>query len=344
MEEVSAKTQMEKIRGFEKGFMATHLINMGAKVGIFEKLNERKEEGVSVTELAQALKLHEPYLKLWCQTAYHFRILDCDSQGNFKLQPFLDEILGDRSHFRNYLPNIALDVDLVGKGMAEAAAYFKTGRILDAFSDPDVSRAAYETTKNIYLAFVFMIFPKNEHLKKQLEQGIDYLDIGCGNGTLITQFARAYPKSRFVGIGPDAHGIEEAEAAISQLSLRDRVSVEQIGGEGITYKDKFDMVSMVVTLHEIRPEVREAVVNNAYRALKPGGSVLILDFPYPGELADFRDPIYDYGIMDQFYETFMGSVHLTSTEQTQILSEAGFTDIRRMPVGKGMFDFITATK
>ncbi len=39
-EEVSVKTQMNKIRCFEKGFMATHLINIGAKIGVFEKLNE----------------------------------------------------------------------------------------------------------------------------------------------------------------------------------------------------------------------------------------------------------------------------------------------------------------
>lgn len=344
MQEISSKTQMEKIRRFEKGFMATHLIRLGAKVGIFEKLNEKKEQGLSVPELAQALELHEPYLKLWCQTAFHFEILDCDSDGNFKLQPFLDEILGDKSHFRNYLPNIAVDVDLVGKGMTEAATYFKTGRTVEAFSDPAVSKAACETTRNIYLAFVFLIFPKNEHLKLQLEQGIDYLDIGCGNGTLITQFAAAFPKSRFVGVGTDPHGIEDARAAIAQSRLQDRVSVEHVGGEAIAYTEKFDMVSMVVTLHEIRPDVRGAVVEKAYRALKPGGSILILDFPYPDAVADFRNPIYDYGIMDQFYETFMGSVHLTSVEQTQLLARAGFKDIRRMAVGKGMFDFITASR
>jgi hypothetical protein len=33
MEEVSTKTQMAKIRNFERGFMATHLINIGDKVG-----------------------------------------------------------------------------------------------------------------------------------------------------------------------------------------------------------------------------------------------------------------------------------------------------------------------
>jgi hypothetical protein len=33
--------------------------------------------------------------------------------------------------------------------------------------------------------------------------------------------------------------------------LEERVSVEDIGGEQLPYKDEFDMISMVVTLHEI---------------------------------------------------------------------------------------------
>ena len=102
MEEVSTKTQMAKIRNFEKGFMATHLINLGAKLGIFEILNENKK-GLTVPEMASRLGLHEPYLKIWCQTAYNFEILDGDEQGRFMLQPFLNEILGDKNHFRSYL-------------------------------------------------------------------------------------------------------------------------------------------------------------------------------------------------------------------------------------------------
>jgi len=88
MEELTAKTQMEKIRKFEKGFMAIHLINLGEKLGIFGSLNKNKG-GLTVADLAAHLKLHKPYLKTWCQTAYHFEILDCDEERRFTLQPFL---------------------------------------------------------------------------------------------------------------------------------------------------------------------------------------------------------------------------------------------------------------
>jgi ubiquinone/menaquinone biosynthesis C-methylase UbiE len=343
MEEISAKTQMAKIRNFEKGFIATHLVNLGAKLGIFEALNENKD-GLTLPVLAAKLGVHEPYLKIWCQTAYHFEILDSDEKGRYILQPYLDEILGDKNHFRNYLANIVMDVDLIGEGFRGSAGAFRTGNPYPIYSSPEFSEMVYESTKNIALAFLFMIFPKNEHLKQLLEKGIRFLDIGCGNGSLIIQLAQAFGNSTFVGIGPDVNGIQSAKSTISQLELDGRVSVEYLGGEKLPYKDDFEMVSMVVTLHEIPPAVRKKAVKNAYRALKPDGHLLVLDFPYPSKLEDFREPMYNYGILDQFYEISAGSVHLTNEQQDEILSAAGFKSIQRMPIGKGMFEFITATK
>lgn len=343
MAELSAKTQMAKIRNFEKGFMATHLINLGARLGIFEALNEKKE-GLTVAVLASKLGIHEPYLKIWCQTAYHFEILDGDDKGRYMLQPYLDEILGDKNHFRNYLANIAMDVDIIGEGFTRSTGSFRTGNPLPTYDSPDFSEMVYESTKNIALAFLFMIFPKNQPLKQLLEKGIRFLDIGCGNGSLVIQLAQAFGNSTFVGIGPDANGIKSARSSISELELKGRVSVEHVGGEKLPYEDEFDMVSMVVTLHEIPPAFRKKALENAYRALKRDGYLLVLDFPYPGQLEDFRNPMYSYGVLDQFHEICAGSVHLTNEQQDEILSSTGFQNIQRMPIGKGMFEFISATK
>jgi ubiquinone/menaquinone biosynthesis C-methylase UbiE len=343
MAELSSGKQMAKIRNFEKGFMATHLINLGAKLGIFESLNENKE-GIAVSDLASTLGLHEPYIKIWCQTAYYFEILDADDQGRFKLQPFLDEILGDKTHFKNYLATISLSTDLVGPGFPEALDHYRTGGTIVPFDSAEFSEAVYESSKNIPLVFLFMIFPKLEHLKQSLEQGIKFLDIGCGNGNLIIQLAQAFSKSTFVGVGIDGFGIEAAKKTIAKLGLEQRVSVENIGGEDITYNEEFDMATMVVTLHEISPEVREKVVEKVYRALKSGGKLLVLDMIYPSTLEDFRNPACDYGVLDQFFEACMGTVHLNREEQDELLTKIGFKNIQRMPIGKGIFDFLTAEK
>ncbi len=341
--EVTSKTQMAKIRGFEKGFMATHLINIGDKVGIFQTLYQNKE-GLTVSELSKKLDLHEPYLKTWCQTMYHFEILDCDEHERFRLQPFLDEILGDKGNFNNYLGCISLDVNVVGKWMHEVAECLKTGNKFEAYDDVETSQIIYQTTKNIFLAFLFLILPKNEHLKQLLEEGIKFLDIGCGDGTLIVNLAQSFPNSRFVGISPDMFGISEAEVKISQCELEEKVSVAKIGGEDIDYRNEINMISMVLTLHELNADAREKVVQKAYDALIPGGYLLILDFPYPSTIEDFRNPIYDYGILDQCYEMCMGTKHLSSEEQEEILKKTGFKNLQRMPIGKGMLDLLTARK
>ncbi len=343
MEEHSSGKQMVKIRNFEKGFMATHLINLGAKLGIFESLNKNKE-GLAVSDLASTLGLHEPYVKIWCQTAYYFEILDSDEQGRFKLQPFLDEILGDKTHFKNYLANISCSADLIGPWFPEVPDHYRTGGTTPSFDSAETSKAAYATTKNIPLVFLFMIFPKLEHLKQSLEQGVKFLDIGCGSGNLIIQLAQTFSKSKFVGVNPDGFGIEAAKKTIAKLGLEQRISLENIWGEDLTYIEEFDMATMVVTLHEISPEVRGKVVEKAYRALKSDGQLLVLDLTYPSTLEDFRNPIYDYGVLDQFYEACMGTVHPNRQEQDDLLTKVGFKNIQRMPIGKGVFDFITAEK
>ncbi len=343
MEELSSGKQMAKIRNFEKGFMATHFINLGAKLGIFESLNKNKE-GLTVSDLASTLGLHEPYVKIWCQTGYYFEILDSDDQGRFKLQPFLDEILGDKTNFKNYLANISVTADLLGKMFLEFPDYFRTGKTMDFFESAETSNAVYKTTKNIPLVFLFMIFPKREHLKQSLEQGIKLLDIGCGNGNLIIQLAQKFSKSKFVGVNPDRFGIEAAEKTIEKLGLEQQITVENIGAEDLAHTEEFDMATMVVTLHEIPPEVRSKAIEKVYRALKSGGQFLILDLMYPSTLEDFRNPNYDYGVLDQFYEACIGTVHPNRQEQDDLLTKAGFKNIQRMPIGKGIFDFITAEK
>ena len=334
---------MAKIRGFERGFMAIHLLNLGRELGFFEVLHEATN-GITVSDMASKLGVHEPYLKIWCQTAYHFEVLDCDDQGRFKFQPFLDEILGDKTSFKNYLGNISLDI-FVGQGMKDAPDYFRSGDQMEIYQSPEISQMAYQGSKNIYLVYLFMIFPKNETLDQLFKSGIRFMDIGCGDGGLIVQLAQNFQNSLFAGVNPDPFGIEEAQKKIDQANLSDRVSVQNIRGENLTAENEFDVVNMTLTLHEIiPPTLRPDVLKAAFRALKPGGYLLILDFPYPSNLKEFRDPHYEAGIFDQFYESVMGTVHLSTDQQTELLSQIGFKDIQRVSIGKGMFEFVTATK
>jgi len=345
MEEVSFESQEAKIRNFERGYRATHVINMGLRLGIFQALH-LVLEGMTVKELTLRLMLHEPYLKVWLQTAYHFEILDCDEGGRFRLQPHIAEALGIESHL-NHVPTHTLFTE--NNEMEEASDspltnYIRTGRSYNKVRSRESSRATSEAIKSVYQIFLSMILPTHKNLEQMLKQGIRFLDIGCGSGNLIIQLAHAFSQSQFAGVDPDIYGIERAESAISDMDLENRVSFEVMGAEELLYNNEFEIVCMVATLHEILPAVRARALEKAYGALKKGGQLLVLDFPYPDKLEDFRKPRYEYGLIEQYFEVANGIVHLSASEQNQLLDQVGFKNIQRMDMGEGMFDFITATK
>ena len=346
MSEITILDQIAKVRSFEKGHRATQVINTGFRFGMLDALAESLE-GLTVPDLALKLMLYEPFLKIWCQTAYHFEILDCDERGRFRLQPFLEEILGLDMSFRPHpqreeRPTGDTQFDGTNDPLFE---YIRTGRPTYTGKSPLTSFAASRGTRSIFTIFLSMIFPNHDHLKALLEKGCAFLDVGCGSSHLILEFARLFKKSLFTGIDPDIYGIENAERLISELGLGDRVTVENISGEEIKFCEVFDLAGMILTLHEILPEIRQEALSRTFQALKKGGRLLILDYPYPGRLEDFRNPRFDYGIIEQYFEALGGIVHIAEEEQNELLSRAGFKTIERLPVGDGgMLDFITATK
>ena len=342
MREISLESQRQKIRDFTKGFKATHLINIGSKLGIFDALNDAKD-GITVPDLASKLELHEPYLRIWCQTAYSFELLDCDSQGRFKLQPFLDEILGDRSHLHNYLGLFNLAVNVTGERLRNSPDFYRSGEIMRSYT-PERSEIASEATAILHRligVYVSMI-PDDDPLKRMLNQGARVLDIGCGAAGFIIQLAESFGSSTFLGVDPVPHGIEAAKTRIAQVGLEERVAVEHLGGEQLPYHDEFDIVTMILTFHEILPDVRGKVVEGAYQALRTDGLLLIVDFSYSDTLEGLRDEAYEAGVIDQFDETCLGVVHIDARQQNDMLGEIGFRDIRRISM-QGI-DVITAAK
>ncbi|MBC8183374.1 methyltransferase domain-containing protein [candidate division KSB1 bacterium] len=148
----------------------------------------------------------------------------------------------------------------------------------------------------------------------------------------------------FKGIDTDLYGIERAESSAFTLGLAKRVSFEDMAAEELAWEEEFDAACMVATLHEILPADRVRALEKTYKAVKSGGRILILDFPYPERLEDFRNPRYSIGIIEQYFEAPNGIVLLGAAEQNALLEQAGFKDIQRFDINNGMFDFIMAVK
>jgi len=330
MTKVTVRTKFEKLNQFRKGFIATHLIDIGRELGIFEVLKDAKKKGLTVSEIAEILGLHEPYLKIWCQTAYFFEILDYDQEGRYKLERFIDKLLADETYILYLLQVFNLYVNIEGDRLKTAAKYYKNGGIAEEYS-PERSKIVANSSKRANLMFPTFLkqHPQGNSILQTLEQGTKFLDIGCGSGILIIHLAESFQNSKFVGIDPIKHGIRTAQNKIQELGLEDRVSVECLGGQDLPYENEFGLISMIITLHEIYPDNRYNLLEKAFQALKKDGQLIIFDFSYPDKMEDFRNPNYELGIIDQFFETSLGTKHINVQEQNEMLTNVGFKDIQR---------------
>ena len=104
--------------------------------------------------------------------------------------------------------------------------------------------------------------------------GLAVLDVGCGTGTQLGLYAR--PGCRLVGIDPSPAMLEMARqklGASAELHLEDATRMSFADGT-------FDLVTVVLVLHEMNPQIRPQVLKECRRVTKPEGRILVIDFHY----------------------------------------------------------------
>lgn len=109
------------------------------------------------------------------------------------------------------------------------------------------------------------------------------LDVGCGTGNLALTLLEATPRARVTGIDPDGGALRRAARKARRrrapLTLTQGYADRLPAGDG-----SFDHVISALALHHLADEDRTAFAREAFRVLRPGGVVTIVDFggPAPG--------------------------------------------------------------
>lgn len=161
--------------------------------------------------------------------------------------------------------------------------------------------------------------------------GVRVLDIGCGNGGLLSRYARR--GCTIVGIDPSESGIAQAriahpgtrfEQAVASADLLDRLGEEP-----------FDMVlSTEVVEHVYAP--REWA-KGAFAALKPGGT-FVCSTPYHGYLKNLVLSLTDH--WDAHHNPLWDGGHIKFWSPKTLgvlLDEQGFKDITWKGAGRAPY-------
>ena len=131
--------------------------------------------------------------------------------------------------------------------------------------------------------------------------GLKFLEIGAGTGRLTKFMKLAFPQARIVCTDLSDPYLKKARSSLKNFS---KVDFVQCAGESLPFPDQeFDFVYSCFLFHEIPKEIRQKVVEESLRVLKPNAFMGIVDSIQQGDLPemslglerfpqDFHEPFY----------------------------------------------------
>jgi ubiquinone/menaquinone biosynthesis C-methylase UbiE len=170
-----------------------------------------------------------------------------------------------------------------------------------------------------------------------LQSGETLLDVGCGTGGVII------PAKIRVGENGSAAGIDPAPEMIAVARRKaQRAGIEidfRVGViESLPFPDEtFDVVTSSLMMHHLPEHLQVKGLAEIWRALKPGGRILIADMMRPSRSSFkrfFTSLAFHHGHWVQF----------GIEDLPKLMREAGFEDVEQLNARFLMIGFVRAKK
>lgn len=145
-----------------------------------------------------------------------------------------------------------------------------------------------ETSAKIYDHQVELLFKGTAHAMRRLflkdmkrhfgsrsNKKLNILEIAVGTGSSTEFLIKTFPNAKITGLDPSPTYLKVAQ---ENLKKYPNINFVQGLGEELPFKDEtFDAVVSTYLFHELPREVREKVIKESLRVLKPGGYMGIAD-------------------------------------------------------------------
>jgi ubiquinone/menaquinone biosynthesis C-methylase UbiE len=123
--------------------------------------------------------------------------------------------------------------------------------------------------------------PNETWVRQSLLDGIQgqprrILDLGCGTGSMALKLKTKFPDAEVTGLDLSPYMLVVAEHR-SQESGQAIIWRHGLAEATGLASEKFDLVTIGLLFHETPPAIAQAILQEAYRLLRTGGEILILD-------------------------------------------------------------------
>jgi ubiquinone/menaquinone biosynthesis C-methylase UbiE len=155
------------------------------------------------------------------------------------------------------------------------------------------------------------------------ERSPKILDIACGTGRTLRQLRAALPDASLYGVDLSPAYLRKANQLLCQ-NRGDLPQLLQANAEALPYQGEyFDAVTSVFLFHELPATARQSVIDECYRVLAPGGTLVVCDSIQMTDSAELSS------MMEGFSETFHEPYYkdYVRDDLAPRLEAAGFSDI-----------------
>lgn len=178
-----------------------------------------------------------------------------------------------------------------------------------------------------------------------LAPGDRVLDFGCGTATLSIRLKKACPRGDVVGLDIDPGALNiarrKARAAGVKISLQQGDIVVPRDGVGLA-ADSFDHIVTSLVFHHLTTEQKRGALANAFRLLKPGRKLLLVDWGKPNGIF-MRLAFLSVQALDGF-ETTSDNIEGVLPDLMRQARFEGVTETRRMKTPLGVVAFYSGRK
>jgi SAM-dependent methyltransferase len=309
------------------------LLSIGHQTKLFDTLAELPP--ATSAQIADAAGLNERYVREWLGGVVASRVVDYDpTKQTYSLPQHRAAVL-TRAAGPDNLSRVAQFIPLLGEVEQKIIGCFHTGGGLSYSEYPRFHKLMAEESGEVFdAALVDVILPMADGLPAQLRAGADVADIGCGSGHAINVMAQAFPASRFTGIDFSDEGLGVGRAEAARLGLGNASFVAQDVAQ-VDAVEAYDVITVFDAIHDQAQPAR--VLENIYRALRPGGILLMVDVKASSRVED------NVGAPLATYLYTVSTMHCMSVSlgldgaglgtcwgrqlATSMLADAGFSDV-----------------
>ena len=309
------------------GFYRAWVIQLGIELGLFARLREAGESGLTRAELAAAAGAAAEPISAWCDAAFAADLLGDDGRRVTLDRDVATVLLDkDRPEYLGgqfvYTVTASLDYDRM-------ADYLRTG-VPVATRSARYYRSIEELTRQDIAVFFEEGLAALPDLVADLVRGIDVIDLNCGGGRWLAAIARRFPASRLVGVEPEPDSVARATRLVERHGLGPRIRIEAREVDATLDVGSFDLAYFQHALHEM-PDPGVAL-QAAWRMLRPGGRLLVLGWCLPDGLQEYATMHGQLIAGVALDELFRGARLRTVAQHAQLFRAAGLPEPEAIPL------------